>query len=678
MSSKANIGVVIGVDNSELAKGFKDALTKANKLGSDMEGVIDQQTSALMQQLGKVERSSSLKSTARQMENLVGMMHEFGMVGTASFNQVVKQAGALKDSAKDVSAMIDANTTLLPWKGIASAAQGAAGAFSMAQGAMSLFGVEGEVASETMVKLQAAMALTQGLDSIEQLQESFVILGQLIKANPIFFIATALVAVGVAVYALTSQLSDAEKAQIAVNNAMEAGANNAQKDITHLQRLINVSRDTNLTLHDRKRAYAEIQNEYPDYFKSLSYEEFLTKKGSEATKGAINQLKIKSQLMAIESQLVEEQIKLNKINAEGITTGDKVSDAINQGLQAITMYSGGKNAFKERLNESKNAINELLVAQSKLTKSTGETGIDFKSPTGSIEPKSTGKAGKSAPKINTALESELAANKKIYANYYTELQNMVLEGSLNKQALGAAEKGALLMQLEQELAILTKHKQSTEALEKSILALKVELYNQDTIAFKANIEEKGLAMQAQSEETTAFVVDLQSVARQNMASMVDDFATSLGVLMTSGGDFADTFSQLILTGFAQLLKGLGNAMVVAGIGKLKFDAMMVQFGGGAGAIAAGAGLVLAAGAMQAMKKPVKLADGGVIRGDTFAMLGEYPQANMDPEVAIRSSHLRKVVSEESGGGMGGDVNFIIRGKDLQGVLKRAENEKTRR
>lgn len=71
-----------------------------------------------------------------------------------------------------------------------------------------------------------------------------------------------------------------------VNRAQFEGTKNALKDLTNLKLLYNAYQNANLPLKDRKIAYQQIQQEYPDYFKNIAFEE----KASKATKTAYDQL----------------------------------------------------------------------------------------------------------------------------------------------------------------------------------------------------------------------------------------------------------------------------------------------------------------------------------------------------------------------------------------------------
>ena len=62
---------------------------------------------------------------------------------------------------------------------------GLASGFQAAQGAAALFGSENEDLQKTLLKVQSAMAFTEGIKGIAGLGDSFKALGNIIKANPL-------------------------------------------------------------------------------------------------------------------------------------------------------------------------------------------------------------------------------------------------------------------------------------------------------------------------------------------------------------------------------------------------------------------------------------------------------------------------------------------------------------
>lgn len=96
-----------------------------------------------------------------------------------------------------------------------------------------------------------------------------------------------------------------------------------------------------------------------------------------------------------------------------------------------------------------------------------------------------------------------------------------------------------------------------------------------------------------------------------------------------------------------------------------------------------AGFGIAAGYVAAMEAVVTaagipmLADGGVATGPTLAMVGEYAGAGSNPEVIAPLDKLRDLLAEPAGWGSLAEVEFILRGRDLIGVISKVNNLKRR-
>lgn len=80
-----------------------------------------------------------------------------------------------------------------------------------------------------------------------------------------------------------------------------------------------------------------------------------------------------------------------------------------------------------------------------------------------------------------------------------------------------------------------------------------------------------------------------------------------------------------------------------------------------------AGFVAAATAMTEAIGAMPFANGGIVSGPTFALVGEYPGASNNPEVVAPLDKLRSMLAPADGGIAGG-VRFEIEGRKLVGVL----------
>jgi hypothetical protein len=97
-----------------------------------------------------------------------------------------KRVGELKDRIGDAKAMADSFNPDAKFTAFAGAIQSVVGGFSAVTGAMALFGSQNEKVEETLKKVQGALALSQGINSILEAKDSFKTLGAMIKNTTAF------------------------------------------------------------------------------------------------------------------------------------------------------------------------------------------------------------------------------------------------------------------------------------------------------------------------------------------------------------------------------------------------------------------------------------------------------------------------------------------------------------
>lgn len=107
---------------------------------------------------------TELKNLRAEIANAIATNQNFG----ESFEALVARAGQLDDAMKDTAATIQrTGSDTRVFDGLIEGAQGIAGGFAIAQGAAALFGDESEEMQKTLLKVNAAMAILQGLQSIQ-------------------------------------------------------------------------------------------------------------------------------------------------------------------------------------------------------------------------------------------------------------------------------------------------------------------------------------------------------------------------------------------------------------------------------------------------------------------------------------------------------------------------------
>lgn len=236
------LGVGLNLDplNQDIANAAKTAKEGMAVLG---QSVVDggAKASAATEKLGdKVQTMRQQLRLATQ--DAQAMAEKYGIMSTQAIASA-SRAGELKDKIGDINTVITAFSADSKFTVVAGALQSAAGAASIVTGAMGLLGTESKATQEMLLKVQSALALTQGLAQIKEMGASFtalraVIVGQVIPSILAMNTATMLgiggliVAIGaitVAVYKYNQALDEEAKLNERVNNAQIANIANKKK-----------------------------------------------------------------------------------------------------------------------------------------------------------------------------------------------------------------------------------------------------------------------------------------------------------------------------------------------------------------------------------------------------------------------------------------------------------------
>jgi hypothetical protein len=195
-----NIG--LSADSSGLRKDMEVAAT-----------VVEQQSEKIAQaavsggdKFTKAQEKSSkaldtLQRQFRQADKDAQILAQTQGMTSQAFVNAAKRAGELRDELMDVrevSAAFASGTPVL--QSSLGMVQGMAGAYATAQSAAALFGVENENLQQTLLKVQAAMALMQGLQQLEAISSAYVAFSAVLKTQVLPAIMTvngALMASGI-------------------------------------------------------------------------------------------------------------------------------------------------------------------------------------------------------------------------------------------------------------------------------------------------------------------------------------------------------------------------------------------------------------------------------------------------------------------------------------------------
>ena len=147
----------------------------------------------------------SLKTQLREAQaDVVKLSDKFGATSVEAVN-AAKKAAELRDRIGDARALTEAFNPDQKFKALTSSLAGVAGGFAAVQGAMGLFGAESEDLQKTLVKVQSAMALSQGLEAVGNSIDAFKNLGTVIRTQVVTAFSTlrgAIIATGVGALAV--------------------------------------------------------------------------------------------------------------------------------------------------------------------------------------------------------------------------------------------------------------------------------------------------------------------------------------------------------------------------------------------------------------------------------------------------------------------------------------------
>lgn len=117
-----------------------------------------------------VSLRTQVQQAKQQLDNLLESSD--GKI-TPEIIRAAKAAGNLKDRFQDLNSFVDAFNPDAKFKALANVTQGVVGGFTAVQGALGLVGVESEDVQKALLKVNSALALSQGLNQLFEMKDSF-------------------------------------------------------------------------------------------------------------------------------------------------------------------------------------------------------------------------------------------------------------------------------------------------------------------------------------------------------------------------------------------------------------------------------------------------------------------------------------------------------------------------
>jgi len=361
MSRFLNIG--LGADHSQLEKDMAQA---ASVVDAGSQKMADAAVSG-GQKFEQAQNKSSdalktLSQEYRAADKDAQRLAQTQGMSSEAFRIAAERAGDLKDQltvVREVSAAYAGGTPVLTSS--LNVAQGVSGAFSAAQGAMALFGSESENLEKTMMRLQAAMALTQGLQAAEGLIDAWSIFSHVIQVKAVAaFNALKLAIASNPIGAVATIVAAAAAAWVGYSASVD-GASNSESDYAMKGKSVyEVLKEKTKLLNDSN---IKLSEEVAAKSKGLSMEQATF----ELNAKRINQLAQEITLLERKNKEGSQDVAMNNVKIIAANEESKLLKAYNVEL-----------AKNIQLTAAKSSLTKKVIAESSGRVATGFVGIDTK------------------------------------------------------------------------------------------------------------------------------------------------------------------------------------------------------------------------------------------------------------------------------------------------------------
>ena len=541
----------------ENSKEFAEANERLKALEVTAKGLSDEVAERMEPKFEALNRQ--LRQARKEAQE---MAETFGFA-SQEFKQAAERADDLDDQIKRVNARIGAIDTEGKIETFGKALQGVTGAFSVAQGAAALFGDESEAVEQALLKVQAALAIQQGVSGIiegAKAARAFATSIGLIapasagataglRAMSAATIATGIGAIAVAIGLVVTGLMAMKSESDAANKSLQGTIDRNEKIREQTLGLQAKILENDLKL---KVLRGEITQGEAD---RLQLQREFAKTSKEDQKGIDEQVKLRDQLNA---KIKENEASINtlgkstdaqqKLNAQRLREENE-SLAIRARAADETAKAGeraladGKEAF-----EQETAISILTEQNAQNKKDEAQATKDAA--------KATKDAAKDAKELNKSYEEELKIRQEIAQRVVAQENEQLL---LTEQLLNEAEDARLKGFQREENAIRDKYFTAitlAEAGSAEQLAL-IDAQNAEIEAKRKKFDEK----EAEDAKTKAEKIIAANQAIADAQFEVDRLRVeSAQAVFSALGQLAEEGSQT-----AKFFFALEKATAIAGV-----------------------------------------------------------------------------------------------------------------
>ena len=644
-----------------------------------MSADVAKSAKSIEERLATIATKNPTAGTVRQLTQLAmearGLGPEFAQVA----NQIIKEAGRIKDSIGDARAEVSyfaSDTRRLD--AVLGGVGALAGAFGAVEGALAVAGIQSEDLQKTMVKLQGAIAIVNGVTAIQNaLQaESAVMVGIQTAATQVqaFVMGQATIAARVYSAALLATGAGAIIVAIGLVITMFQKSGRAIEEAKVKLAALEKQQERGLTLGQRRikeeeRALDLLVSRAQAEGKSEQYIYNLKKASLEKQKGIYKQYG-KEALDLLFEQRAQELYTVESNSKEATAIRKKYAQ-----MEADLRYSIN--------NEYQGKVASLQMDADNVAKSARAEDLkDYKQ-----NQKDKAKAAKEL----ADLEAEIAKTGKTKGSSpgaFEAVDPMQEKKSPAQLAIEDIEASQSKFKetppiLASDLFATDEITAEVEVIKTSIGTLSPEMQamaDTSSQAFrkhKAEVEMAAAAQLEYEERVSASMEQVNNAFNQLTAQGLADFGTMVGDLLTGQVDTFESFGKKLLTAVAGFMKSFGQALIATATASKAFKELLIKNP----VLAAAAGVALVAGSavitnmLNKGPQPTAFAEGGIVSGPTLGLVGEYPGASSNPEVIAPLDKLKGMLNTNEQSGFVASTS--IQGRDLAIVLERYNKDRNR-
>ena len=278
--------------------------------------------------------------------------------------EAAKRAAELKDRIEESKSLTDAFNPDAKFNALSGSIGGVLNGFQAYEGALGLIGSESEALQETLLKVQSAMALSQGIQGALEAKDAFVNLTSVVKnsfsamttASKLFAVTGIGALVTGVAYLMgafddtTESISKYASAQKTSNDIQQKAIEDSAEELSALNKLQTQINDETLTREQKNLAVKKLQDAYPDLLKNVNAEKLSIGELNKAVALNIKLAEARARVNAAESlraskyqeilkeELLIQQFKQNLINNTNEGSIRLINEQISRTQRVINGY----------------------------------------------------------------------------------------------------------------------------------------------------------------------------------------------------------------------------------------------------------------------------------------------------------------------------------------------------